>query len=806
MSARRVGWIVVVTGLVLLALGLLLRTAQRSEDKNREASSAGSNAERIERAPRLVGQAGAAGAPSEIAVTDAAGIRGRLIDRTTGKPVAGARVQAFAYATGERATGVTDDDGAYAFPDLDPREGVAAIAVDTEHHGRALRAITVPGEPAGDLSLDMGGWIEGRVTDHEGAVPPEVTILTLERPSGRPVATSVHEPLVRLALPTDLTESSTRHGLDAEGRFRIGPLAPGLYGLLILRPGGPPHLALAGGKTYERGAGYAVEAARATDAGTISLAPLGHALVRVLDAATDEPLAGATFTYEAQLDHRARGIPASAVEQQADGSYAVPLALEAGRPVLGYHHLRTHCDGYIAGTLSFGYQANGSVFTLRLLRASALATLHGRILDELGQAIPSALVLLRGEADQVGQVTSTSDAQGRYRLEGIRPDLPVEVVVLAPHLQNVLSVVTQTLSPGEVRALDLGGPTTTALLVEVRHRGMPLENAFLSLDTTDGRRTQFHSGPDGRVRFDGIPPGTHELFLSVLEERAMQTRPVTVEEGSPTRLEVDFRHAVEGTFEFQDAEGNPKEVEAYFNLAVRRVDVDDGVVTEGPVAKDGRFAFLLSAPGVYRLEPSDWVDPVDLVASPNFEVIEGEPTGDLHVVWRMQAMDGRIEIAVKSAEDGEPIEEGDYDYRWRTTQGAALFNGGRILDEARGLGEHTYVVSADAFAPETLTVTLTEDQKSIQSEVRLRRSNGVRLTEFTADSRLKAAGLRRGDVLLHYGETRVLHVGALREVLRATTPQDTIRLTLWRAGSRVQIDAPGGRMGAYLRNARVKAE
>lgn len=728
---------------------------------------------------------------------------GRIVDAETGDPVEGAKVQVFEYTTGRRTLLETDADGRYAAPDVGSDGRSVAVAVESKAHGRRLHLRVATGGDPARLELEPGGWIEGRVVDEEGGVPVGLALRALERPYGGPHASGVHDATLRHTLPPDLVDAPTRYGLDAAGHFRVGPLAEGLYILLLTPAEGPPRAFLAGGKTYDPKAGYAVKPGETTDAGTLTLPALGHVRFRVLDATTDTRLPGVEFTYETNLDHRRRVAPATGVTVTEEGDYRVPLVLDAKRPVVQYHTVGIACEGYVSTTQSFGYQKNGSGMVVRLLPTASSASLRGRVLDERGQPLAGALVVLRTGADHVGRLTTATDAAGRYALGGIPPGIEMHAIVLAPDLENVLSIVSLRFEPGETRELDLGGPQATALAVEVRHRGEPLEGAFLSLDTTDDKRTQLRSGPDGRVRFDGIPTGRHELFVSVLDEKGMLTLPAVVEAGMTTSLVLDFRHELRGTFRLEDTEGNPLPIQPYLTLAARRPTEGGDLVAEGQVAEDGSFVLLLTDPGTYRLETSDHGDPVQSMTDEDIEVPVEGPVDELEVVWRMQPKDGRIEIEVLQVADDAPITEGDYRYRWRTTRGASIFEEGRIVREGLGLGEHTFIVQGETYAPETIRVLLTAEARDVRRTIRLPKSNGVQLLEFLPDSRAKAAGLRPGDVVTAYGETPVLNGSDLQAALRATTAEEQVRLTILRAGRKVQIDTPGGRMGVTWQNARV---
>ena len=165
-------------------------------------------------------------------------IKGRVVDGTTGAPLARARVRIQSGPAAPRKEILTDATGAFSFSGLSP--GAYTLAIEKVPYlparfpdsGRSLRTMRLMVQDADSVDITVPlqrfGAIAGRVVDAHGD-PVEnarVTALWLP-PSGRP--------LIRSSAQTnDL------------GEFRVGKLAAGRY-LIQLRPemqssGGPPEM------------------------------------------------------------------------------------------------------------------------------------------------------------------------------------------------------------------------------------------------------------------------------------------------------------------------------------------------------------------------------------------------------------------------------------------------------------------------------------------------------------------------------------------------------------------------------------
>lgn len=132
--------------------------------------------------------------------------------------------------------------------------------------------------------------------------------------------------------------------------------------------------------------------------------PVAAALAgRVVDAASGQPLAGATVEVS--------GAAAQAATSGAQGAFRFS-GLAAGR-----YELRVALAGY--ATLTRPVQlAAGQHLDLGLLTlagASTTGTIRGQVLDASGTPVTEALVALDGGAG------ARTDTQGRYRIDGVAP-------------------------------------------------------------------------------------------------------------------------------------------------------------------------------------------------------------------------------------------------------------------------------------------------------------------------------------------------------------------------------------------------
>lgn len=186
----------------------------------------------------------------------------------------------------------------------------------------------------------------------------------------------------------------------------------------------------------------------------------------------------------------------------------------------------------------------------------------GRVLDPRGEPLPGvALAFERLPSEDGVEPVAKTDAQGTYKLEGLRPGTWRVVYRRAPKRSLLdrrpadapypidLATPTFEIAPGAVAAApDLrvvaGG---TVLATTLDERGAPSSEGMLSLVKPDLLRgdhdflATVSTGDDGRARFDDVPPGSYALVvgfggrIALCDVRAGETTRVVLG-GAPGRL------------------------------------------------------------------------------------------------------------------------------------------------------------------------------------------------------------------------------------------------------------------------------
>jgi len=147
---------------------------------------------------------------------------------------------------------------------VDPAADAVPLRLRASHgaHGSAALDVTEPGEYT--LTLPGGGYVEGRAIDPEGDGVQTFSVAATFEGRGR-------------------FGSETQSFDTRDGRFRLGPIAPGQHSLTAAAEGYQPSDA----------APVEVRAGETTTGVTLVLAPSGEVFGRVTDAATRAPIEGA---------------------------------------------------------------------------------------------------------------------------------------------------------------------------------------------------------------------------------------------------------------------------------------------------------------------------------------------------------------------------------------------------------------------------------------------------------------------------------------------------------------------------------
>ena len=221
----------------------------------------------------------------------------------------------------------------------------------------------------------------------------------------------------------------------------------------------------------------------------------------------------------------------------------------------------------------------------------------------------------------------------------------------------------------------------------------------ICLDSDAGRRSIVRTNPDGSWRFEGLPPDGYEL-TALFDDAGggtffMESRRVTL--GDSQRTRVDFMDAlsISGVARVGDPPAPLAAEDAGVELSAWKEGEKDSVSLADCDA-GGAFTLWVPGPGVtsstaprahaLRRAPGSRVDLTSGRAAEGVEFLDRDEG------------DGAIRIAVLDAETGEPVAEGDYEYRWKTTMGAGSFEGAVVEQSECGLGAYRFTIEAEGYA------------------------------------------------------------------------------------------------------------
>jgi RNA polymerase sigma-70 factor (ECF subfamily) len=780
--------------LLLLALGgtWLLRRGPRAPAARRSAAGP----PLVARGPSARGPsldlAQVPGTPSRTPARAAdAIVFGRVLDAATHRPAAGVGVTLFDHERLQVTSTRSDDRGRFAFEGTRGHRGAFRLVLDDPDHAReVLPAVHASRSPLVLWRRD-GGWIRGRLQDGSGEAVTHFRVLAVRRLQQPGDAYDQGRVSVRTVLPEALAVDRSLGVDDATGRFRVGPLRPGIHVLVFEVPGHPPLYEGGGAPAYERTKGIAVRAGGESDVGAVTLPDLGEMVVRVIDAQNEEPLDGVTFRTAAEVDGRRYGVRLRPLRREADGSYVLPVHLGAdGRPRPAC--VRLQAPGHGVRALGGADELYGTRWTVRLLRG---ATLRATIPRPDGRPATGATVLLRRDVDRIVLERTPVDAEGRFTLEDVPAGEDLELVVLDTKRLAVVRIYPLRLRPGETRRATLGGPRQTALEGAVRRRGVPVAGALVSLDTPAGRRVQIQTDAAGRFRYDALEAGPHDLGIDCEDPQVFLQRSVVLAAGRTLSLHVDLDQTLSGTTDWRnpkpgdDGLGNP-------TLLAQLVD-GTGFTVSARIANDGSFALPVPRTAAYTIScAGHHVVGVSHVAA-------GQDAPPLSLRLVPDPADGHAVFHVVDAATGEVLDDAGFEYRHGGTFGGGSQVDGAVDEPDLPLGRHEYVFDEPRHVSVKVTIEITRERKTVERTVRLPAANAVAVVGFEPTSRARTAGLAPGDVLLTYGAARVRNLPDLTAAVASSSPTDVVTLTILRKGGRQRLDVPGGRMGVRVANRKV---
>lgn len=436
-------------------------------------------------------------------------VRGRVLD-PGGRPVAGARIEAFGPGGSLGTVTATDAEGRFAW--RGPAVARMAIVVRAAGWAEERFAATPPAVGAlttdlGDVSLrSRGVTLTGRVEASWRGDDPHVVVEPL-----------VAAPLREVFGEGHVLDVPRRVAVGADGRFRMHDLPADLPLRVAVRDMGVPVDAV-------------VDGAPGAEVEVLLEPPAGEKLVGVLRDVDGRPAAGVRLLLSptARDGDRVRADDV-VIETGADGSFARRgmaervVYLRAFAP--GRRSLHRRVVLPLAEPLALRFEP-ALTDPARRLTGRVFDAIRTDIEAKDGQGLvgrdstieydaPVAGVVVRA-----GGVEDVTDAEGRFTLEGVES--------LAPTLG-----LSYGFEPGRAAATD-PRPYQRADVVEVTPGGDPLELVlwksatlrFRALDAIDGTPLSFAHvvlrTDDGRVVFDrGVAPRDGHVEITGLPPRGV---------------------------------------------------------------------------------------------------------------------------------------------------------------------------------------------------------------------------------------------------------------------------------------------
>lgn len=364
---------------------------------------------------------------------------------SSGRPIENVRLSLATMASedlsGESFKTETDAKGYYSFTGIKP--GLLLLTAEKDgYQGKNVSNVRLD-EPT-DIVMDSTSTVRGMVLVRETNEPPQYFTIHARQDAGE--TESLESSLDRM-----FGDHSGRwfSGGD-DGSFEIS-LAPGEYTLEARSPGLTP------GRTQ-----VSVRAGQDVDGVRIELRQAGGRIRGRVVTADGAPAAGAltwlstggTFNYFGGMDGDR---PSRNVQVGADGSF------EFERLAAGTYTVMASLEGYAQSKSAPIELGDGKTVSDVRIVLSGGGSLQGTVEFD-GQLAAGALVTVAG--DGFAEV-ATSDANGRYRIDGIPPgDYMASAVSLDGN--PIMGLVAPlhgrvTIAEGQVTTYNFGEPTHTAL-------------------------------------------------------------------------------------------------------------------------------------------------------------------------------------------------------------------------------------------------------------------------------------------------------------------------------------------------------
>jgi protocatechuate 3,4-dioxygenase beta subunit len=393
-------------------------------------------------------------------------------------------------------------------------------------------------DPGGvHLEVRLSGYIEAEQEVQAGAVDVTVVMQASVSLSGIVVSTADGEPVAEfragLTPSGGLFDPSDPLGMEkrmtgarssqvfrdrADGTFTLEDLEPGTYDLTVHAEGF--------GDTTVAGIELGVEGRKGQ---IVMLPPESVVTGQVVAALSGLPIEGALVApaKSSPIEQMFEGMLGKGPRSTTDAEGRFRVGGLDSRPL----NLHVQHDDFRERTEEAIVLAAGETRDLGRIVLSSGGRVHGRVLDQRGDGVPSVVVLLTNATGTTIKRDST-DPEGRYSIGGLPPgtfnvmraDFTMELSEDSSPMDFLKDLVMQsvTLGEDEEREVDLRVSRGGGTLVRgtVRAAGGPAEGAMVSLMPERGGLDQLGmamTDKQGDYEIDDIKPGKYMLQVVLLD-------------------------------------------------------------------------------------------------------------------------------------------------------------------------------------------------------------------------------------------------------------------------------------------------
>ncbi len=494
----------------------------------------------------------------DFALASAGAVAGTITDATTGDPIAGVTVVAEAADVGSLAA-TTDEGGRYVVRRLASGEWTLS-AVSTTHLSPEPATLTVaaPAVVTWDVQLAAGGAVAGTVTDGAGA--------------------GVEGAYVE-AVPDDPDGTGTSTETDESGAYHLGPLAEGTYTITVA----------SGSHQAASTAGVAVVPGRTVEDTDFALAD-GLAVegtVTEVDGTT--PVAGASVVLVTEAG--------DSLASAADGGGA--FAVRSLFP--GVYRLEVSAPGYAVSRRMVAVDEGAGPVTVDVVLQVG-ADIEGTVNEPDGATPVKGVYVELRDASAVALAAAMTDADGRYRFEGVR-DGAYALHVL--HEELAWASQPAIVVGGQSVVIDFAaGSEVLSGAVTSSATGQPVAGAVATLHPTGALESQLaaraaEADDLGHYELLNLLPGSYLLVVAA-EGLARSVREVTIAGGVPAVADASLSDAapVDGTVK-ELGTGSPVAGAILVARPLGAAEADPGVWAVSDAG--GGFQLDGLSAGVYRL-------------------------------------------------------------------------------------------------------------------------------------------------------------------------------------------------------------